>query len=161
MTEFDCISLNEPWASLCLTLNPTTRLPYKRHETRSWTTKKRGLLLIHASKKWNPSLRDLCRKEPFFSVLIKLYRGPWAKLFDDTRGCIIGGAYLTDIKSTNEFKPADELDLAFGDYSPNRYAWVLERPFKFLAPVPQRGALGIFRVSSAEILAAIGNVGIA
>jgi activating signal cointegrator 1 len=35
-------------------------------------------------------------------------------------------------------------ELAFGDYSPGRYAWVTDAVFRLDPPVPQRGAQGLF-----------------
>lgn len=43
------ISLLQPWASLVI-------LGHKKIETRSWNTKYRGDLLIHASKRWDNNL---------------------------------------------------------------------------------------------------------
>ena len=57
-----CISLWQPWASLMA-------IGAKRIETRSWPTNHRGPLAIHAAKKWTRELAELCRTDPFRSVL--------------------------------------------------------------------------------------------
>lgn len=43
------ISLLQPWATLAV-------IGQKKIETRSWSTKYRGPLLIHASKRWDNNL---------------------------------------------------------------------------------------------------------
>lgn len=61
-----CLSLWQPWASL-------VAHGKKRVETRGWPLRYRGPLLIHAAKKWNREMADLChRVEPFASVLKEL-----------------------------------------------------------------------------------------
>ncbi|WP_331281011.1 ASCH domain-containing protein [Brevibacillus thermoruber] len=55
------ITIHQPWATLIA-------LGEKRFETRSWATKYRGPLAIHAGKKVD---RDACEAEPIRSVLAK------------------------------------------------------------------------------------------
>lgn len=43
------LTLHQPHASLCVVINPATGLPWKTIETRSWATKYRGPLALHAS----------------------------------------------------------------------------------------------------------------
>ena len=43
------LTLWQPWASLCVIIDPATGLPVKTIETRSWSTKYRGPLAIHAA----------------------------------------------------------------------------------------------------------------
>ncbi|MCC6426255.1 MAG: ASCH domain-containing protein [Phycisphaerales bacterium] len=52
-----CISLWQPWATL-------VSLGEKRVETRSWETKYRGPLAIHAAKKWDRRLEELSVTNP-------------------------------------------------------------------------------------------------
>jgi len=56
------LSLWNPWATLMVD-------GHKRVETRSWDTKYTGSLLIHAAKKWDGKLIDVCLKPPFRSLL--------------------------------------------------------------------------------------------
>lgn len=49
------ISLWQPWASL-------VAVGAKKIETRSWATKYRGSLAIHATKKWNLELSEMLMK---------------------------------------------------------------------------------------------------
>jgi hypothetical protein len=56
------LSLTQPWATLWDGV-------HKRYETRSWGTKHRGLLAIHASAHFPREVQALCRTEPFWSTL--------------------------------------------------------------------------------------------
>lgn len=56
------LSIQQPWASLIVA-------GHKKIETRSWNTKYRGELLIHASMK-APDM-GICLDEPFVSILAK------------------------------------------------------------------------------------------
>jgi hypothetical protein len=55
------ITIIQPWATLLA-------IGEKKFETRSWGTKYRGELAIHASKKTD---KVICRYEPFHSILAK------------------------------------------------------------------------------------------
>ena len=57
-----CISLLQPWAT-CVVLG------LKRYETRTWATRHRGTLAVHASRRFPPSLRALCRQDPLRRLL--------------------------------------------------------------------------------------------
>lgn len=59
------ISLLQPWASLIAS-------GAKKIETRSWSTKYRGPLAIHASKGYKAKNLDMAWKEPFFAALESL-----------------------------------------------------------------------------------------
>jgi hypothetical protein len=40
--------------------------------------------------------------------------------------------------------PPDEPELSFGDYTPGRYAWILENVQALPGPIPCKGALGLW-----------------
>ncbi len=42
--------------------------------------------------------------------------------------------------------PPPEPEVHFGDYSPRRYAWVLEQPTLFANPFPYKGALSLWDI---------------
>jgi activating signal cointegrator 1 len=139
-----CLSVLQPWASLIL-------LGAKKIETRSWATKYRGLLLIHAGKGWNKAVEGMCALEPFQSALAA-HKEPLP------RGCIIGQVELCDcipIEDAKRYVQASppeamggfsEHELAFGDYTPGRWAWLLTAPQVVSLPMPYKGSLGIFNV---------------
>lgn len=143
------ISLLQPWASLVV-------LGHKKIETRSWNTKYRGELLVHASKS-PKSWQGLWHQEPFFSLLKDYDVPPF--------GAIIGKVNLIDVIESEHCKIGvsvgiggigdnylhwdfTQLELAFGDYSPNRFGWLLSDPILFDKPIPAKGQLGIWNWES-------------
>lgn len=159
------ISLTQPFATL-------VALGQKKIETRSWCTSFRGPLAIHAAKgladlKNEAGLMNLCRREPFRSVLVSAgYLGTPAL----PRGAIVAVCTLLDCVPTqhpgivNEPgkpwftgarkgvgqhyyevpPPPDSNEFAFGDYSPGRFAWLLGDVRALPEPVPAKGHLGLW-----------------
>jgi activating signal cointegrator 1 len=133
------LSLLQPWATLVV-------LGAKKYEVRSWQTDYRGPLLIHASAKI-PTRRE----RAFFS------QADYFKTFiEDTDylpyGALIGRVEVTTIFETGWLLQHLELDpqaawqqeLAFDDYTPNRFAWKLEQPRKLKYILPVKGRLGLW-----------------
>lgn len=153
------ISLLQPWASLVV-------LGHKKIETRSWNTKHRGELLIHASKKFDERLKSICCMKPFRQILIEeglLNVDNCPVKFSLPTGAIIGKVKLEqtfrseglheiistnaehwDVRSIKEFDSKYEQELALGDYSPGRYGWLLSDPVPFKEPIPAKGKLSIW-----------------
>ena len=145
------VSVLQPWASLIVTGN-------KKLETRSWNTKYRGTLYIHASMK-KPNIDKM--DDNFTNQYLKLMLlgdGIQVPHFDQLPlGAIIGKVDLIEtIKSDKdtinrkqdfhygslfEYTPQE---LAFGDYSTNRFGWLLANPVMFDKPIPAKGQLGIW-----------------
>jgi activating signal cointegrator 1 len=128
------LSLTQPWASLIC-------LGVKKIETRSWRTSYRGPLLIHASKNYPKWAQDCERSEPFYSALRPhgLYAYPQLAC-----GNIIGQCVLKDCISTESVTDLNPDEREFGDYSANRYAWILEDGHFLPRPVPAKGSLGLW-----------------
>jgi hypothetical protein len=136
------ISLTQPWATLIA-------IGAKRIETRSFATKYRGPLAIHAAQRMPKDALLLCYQEPFASVLR-------AHGFDETaklpRGYVIATCRLTDCLSTNNTTPLlgcwvnelSEQERAFGDFSDGRYGWILSDVKMLASPVRCAGSLGLF-----------------
>ena len=124
------ISLTQPWAQAMF-------LGLKRFETRSWSTKYRGPLLIHAAKKFPEYAKD------FASTERALGRGnPRIAL-----GAIIGKVELVAIYETEVIGPSlSGIERIYGDYSIGRYAWETINPILFEEPIPYKGSLGLFNV---------------
>ncbi|TGE35893.1 ASCH domain-containing protein [Desulfosporosinus fructosivorans] len=130
------ISLLQPWASL---------VGIKMIETRSWATKYRGPLAIHASKGFSKLLRDLCNTQPFKAVLSKF----GLNVDNLPLGAIVATCNLVDcIKMTPEFidfvKSAKGHEYEFGVYEVGRYAWILEDVKRLDKPIPAKGALSLW-----------------
>lgn len=114
MSEILCLSVRQPWASLIV-------LGLKDVENRTWTTKYRGPLLIHASLR------------PDFDA-----RGPFTLTRDEIealpRGGIIGEVELVDCVTSSS-----------SPWFEGPAGLVLRRP-RVLPLFPCRGRLGLFQV---------------
>ena len=121
------LSLTQPWATLVATGK-------KQIETRSWSTRYRGPLYIHAAKGFPPSAREFA---------LQVYGNP-AILPNIPRGAIIARAWLLDVCPTADmWSKISPEEARYGDYTPGRFAWVLTN-IKQLEPIPWKGALGLF-----------------
>lgn len=146
------LSLTQPWATL-------VAMGAKRIETRSWETSYRGPLAIHASKGLPGWVADTVRGNPqFAAVLGDLFDARGKVLGDLPRGHIIATCKLVAVKFIQpdqdgwdwigptgrrfEF-PITDQERAFGDYTPRRYAWLLDNIVP-VVPVPAKGALGLW-----------------
>lgn len=136
------ITLWQPWASLWL--GP------KVHETRSWSTKYRGLLHVHASVRpirraeLSDELIDLCEDE---------FGGHfWTEL---PRGAVVGIVELVDCLPTvpTPDVPLDENDRLCGDFSPGRFAWRRAPSPTHIGPWPYKGKQGLFRCDDLDQVA--------
>ena len=147
------ISILQPWASLVV-------LGHKKIETRSWNTKYRGELLIHASvgKKYKSIPAD----DPFYKYYHLLFaKNKMQPIEHLPYGAIIGKVNLVDTVTSEELgwtqsfsdgystewsiqEEINPQELAFGDYSPNRFGWLLSHPVLFDKPIPAKGQLGIW-----------------
>jgi hypothetical protein len=128
------ISLQQPWATL-------VAMGLKQVETRSWSTKHRGRLAIHATKKlpgsWHPF-----RDEHFIEALepaCGLNEFGVPDLSKLPTGAVVAFVDVLDVIDTveqvdalEEFVAIGDMDarelareLAFGDFTPGRFAWVL------------------------------------
>lgn len=138
------ITLTQPWASL-------VSEGAKRFETRSWSTRYRGPLAIHAAAGFPPGARALCAVAPFHLPLLGITLAPARDLerWPQTvlpLGALIGITWLEDVTPVEDVRELlDDDELAFGDYSDGRYAWKLREPESF-APVTVRGHLGLWNV---------------
>lgn len=139
------ISLLQPWASLVV-------LGHKKIETRSWNTLYRGDVLIHASS--NKKLAQQICEVPgskYFSDFIR----HWTDL---SYGAIIGKVTIIDTAKSESIKSISQdivksgwaasidwdQELAFGDFSPKRYGWLLKNPVLFPQPIPAKGSLNLW-----------------
>jgi len=133
------LSLIQPWGTL-ITIGA------KRYETRSWRAPYRGWIAIHASQRIPRDCADLCATEPFASALRQAGYDRWQ---DIPLGAVVGVAMLSWVHRTEQLEKVASLTLtdterAFGDFSPGRYAWRLDRALKLRRPNPARGARGLW-----------------
>lgn len=151
------LTLTQPWATL-------VGIGAKRLETRSWTTKYRGPVAIHAAKVFPVKAQQLCFLEPFRLYLDGYvdFGTPYLGSHRFPLGYIVATCDLVDIirigdKLEHYFYPVngvgyfsippDEPELSFGDYTPGRYAWILANVKQLKEPEIARGALGLWDVN--------------
>ena len=128
------ISLLQPWASLVI-------MGVKTIETRSWATKHRGSILIHASQGKAGSLFAI---EPPFKKYIPDFNAlPFGAILGTV--CISAMMRMKDLMMTDEWINRLTLEeKAFGDYGEGRYAWMLEDARPFRNAVAARGSLHLW-----------------
>lgn len=120
MRTVKALAVWQPWASLLMA-------GIKKYETRSWKTKHRGWLALHAAK----------------TAVGRDYAAPLGLLgyssFDDLpRGCVLGVVYIDQIIETHGTM-VSTVDRMYGDWGPGRYAWKITARLPFNEPIPARG----------------------
>lgn len=122
------LTLTQPWATLMA-------LGAKRIETRSWSTRYRGPVAIHAAK-WFPRYA-----REFAEVERTLGRLPGRLPL----GAVVATARLVDVRPTQEVAPSTSaLERLYGDYTPGRFGWILADVVPLPEPIPARGSLGLW-----------------
>lgn len=183
------LTVRQPWASLIAA-------GVKTIETRSWSTKYRGPLAIHAGA-WRPWKTSADGGQRAASYIDPLGREMWEAMrrfeeyplrWSSTRplGAVVATCTLSDVVPMVDECPRlitgtqlviygddrERLDLArpvevdacsgswwtvevsdqlpFGDFTPRRYAWLLE-DITTCDPVPAKGRLGLWDWDSEEL----------
>lgn len=149
------ITLWQPWASL-------VAIGAKRVETRGWATKYRGPLAIHAALKWTTQQQGISRKDIFYNALWPQYNGQYVSrhMRELPLGAVIatcnlvdcieihGGGkfniYLGNDCSNHIVLPVDSNEYHFGDYTPGRFAWILEDVKALPEPIFVKGEQGLW-----------------
>ena len=125
------LTILQPWATL-------VAIGAKKIETRSWPTKYRGPLAIHASKSFPSYAKVLVYANPVF-------RGALIRdgvLVDMPLGAILAICNLEDVQKIkdNNLPPRESPERAFGDYRLGRFMWILENVVRLDAPISAKGA---------------------
>ena len=140
------LTLSQPWATL-------VAISAKRIETRSWKTEYRGKLAIHAAKGFGKEARFLLGETPFYETLFENHHIQEKAL---PLGAIVAICDLVHVVpiDNNPVKlytsslgirwHLTEQERSFGDYTPGRYAWLLDNVQKLAPPIPAKGALGLW-----------------
>ncbi|MDB4876410.1 MAG: hypothetical protein JWM41_2856 [Gemmatimonadetes bacterium] len=162
------LTLTQPWASL-------VAFGAKSIETRSWRTEYRGRIAIHAAKGFPDDARYFVSASPFQETLsaamglspVLASALPIASIiavatlkdcfkFDARTAMLIEGRAITGRLPDHE--------LAFGDYSPGRFGFVLADVVALREPVPARGMLNLWNIPhdvEAKITAQLAEMGVA
>ena len=119
------LTIKEPWATLIIE-------GYKAYEFRSWKTKYRGKILIHAGMSLE---KENANKFKDYDL-------------EYSKGAIIGEAEITDCifvtKEINEeLKKINPLVYGKSGHV-EKYAWKLENVKKYDKPIPVKGQLGLW-----------------
>jgi len=144
------LTLTQPWASL-------VAIGAKTVETRSWSTKYRGPIAIHAAKDYPASARAYTVNEPIVRAQLE------AQFSDPGRiptGAVIAVAELVDVVPTGRIitdliGPArwmrmrdliliSTAEALVGDFSDGRFGWLFAHVHRFQVPVPTKGMLGLW-----------------
>ncbi len=128
------ISLTQPWATLMA-------IGAKKVETRAWRTHFRGWVAIHAAKSFPSECRALLNDDPFADALDA------AGVNRDALplGQILAVTEIVHCERTEHANVA-ELEAAFGNYAPGRFAIVTAGLRRLKTPIAARGALSIWRL---------------
>lgn len=141
------LTICQPWASLIA-------IGAKKIETRSWYTSYRGLLAIHAGR--SRQFDDIMFREPFYSALKPFLTPsggillPYGEVIAVCRlvNCLeIGFTYIRYGRVYVELSDGSQIEgdaLAFGDFTPGRYAWILEDVRMLPEPVLAKGRPGLW-----------------
>lgn len=171
------LSLLQPWASALFATRTVAgdAIRLKANETRSWSTRYRGSLLILASKGWDrldavgPDMAMAGWRDPFAGLItvsdVRLQAmtcsdGDAHAAWRLPLGAAVGVVDLVDCVPTQSLHgQVTEWEWAMGNYAPGRFAWITAHPRPLYRPVPYPGRLGIWEVPG-ELQAEIERQGI-
>lgn len=150
------LTLTQPWATL-------VAVGAKRLETRSWYTRHRGWMAIHAAKGFPRWAKDMCLEPAFAEEL-----GP----NNLPTGVVLATCRLISCIPTEELQENRVIELdsltawhfglvkthfvmtdeerRFGDYSPGRWAWLLADVTRLNEPMPAKGSMGLWEWEKRE-----------
>jgi activating signal cointegrator 1 len=156
------LTLTQPWATL-------VAIGAKKIETRDWRTNYRGPLAIHAAKTMNANAKLMASgDDQIWKALMAAGYTTRIRIKDhaawENRMWLPSGAIVATCKLINViripdvkrvffptkgkfFLPPDEPELSFGDYTPGRFAWILEDIKSLENPIPAKGMLGLWEWS--------------
>lgn len=133
------LTLTQPWASL-------VAVGAKRIETRSWATHYRGPLAIHAAKGWTARDREFAASplvsaamcgDPEGVGLGRTFPLGYVVATVELLDCVPIAALRSHLRA-RDFEPAP-CEERFGDYRPDRWAWLLGDVRQLVQPKPVRG----------------------
>lgn len=120
------LSVQQPWAWAIVE-------GYKRVENRTWTTRHRGPVLIHAG---------VTVRGPAIEYLREEFRLQAPSRSEIDRGCIVGIAELVDVVTRKNSK-------RFGRWFEGPYGLVFQRAVTLRRPVRVKSQLGLYRPTPA------------
>lgn len=147
-----CVSLWQPWATLWM-------LGIKVHETRTWPTRHRGDVAVHASSKPAgdiPGMLDILRLDwDAWAPALKAAGCPVDEerriigLGGLPRGAVIGVVSIESCERCTLGNAPPRPERCFGDFTVGRYMWRAANPRQLQEPVKMRGMPGLFDIGDA------------
>lgn len=116
----------------------------KHYETRPRRTSVRGRVAVHAGKKdaWRTGLLESGDMPEIEKALAEV-QGTGNRAARLEYGAVIGTVEIVDcVPVENLVDSLNDRERILGDYSPGRFAWVLENPVAFDESFPARGKQG-------------------
>lgn len=119
------LTVRQPWASLIA-------VGAKHYETRSWWTRHRGPLAIHAGMALDISGLEQTR---LIEKALRLHG--FRELLDLPHGLVVAVGQLVEVRRAEHLRSGlGREQLAFGDFSDGRFAWDLVDVRRLDPPVP-------------------------
>lgn len=147
--RMNALSLWQPWGSLFF-VGPKA----KRVETRDWATKIRGEIAIHAAATKQGFKLIRAGDSSAYDLVVDALQDAGYHLWSDLPlGAVLGSAVLVDcvpIEALYGSEYDTPVERAFGDWSPGRYGWIVERAVRYPEPIFAPGAQGIWKWSPPE-----------
>jgi len=149
--ELRALSIRQPHASL-------VALGEKHVETRSRLTKYRGPIAIASSASWKRVSKERACEDPAFRAAWRRHADVVDDVHDLPLGVIVAVGFVVDCVPSETIVAqkrrrlalasvrCGRSEIAFGDYSPRRFGWVLADIHRLEVPVPCKGALGIWHL---------------
>lgn len=136
------LTLWQPWAS-------AIALGHKKHETRSWSTRYRGPLLIHAALTMPADAQEFAARERVAG------RSPAIC----PRGVFVALATLVDVLPAEDVAvETDAVDWMLGNFEQGRFAWRLKDVRALSEPLPARGHQGLWDASDEHVRACLEQI---
>lgn len=118
----------------------------KHYETRPRRTNIRGRVAVHAGRLDEVHATKSLSNRDFWAVMEAI-----GGKTDLPRGAVIGTVEIVDCVPVEEIvNTLSERERVLGDYSPGRFAWVLQNPVIFDKPIPARGKQGWWEWKGSE-----------
>jgi activating signal cointegrator 1 len=136
------LTIHQPWATLFA-------LSVKKMETRSWDTKVRGRVAIHAGLAMPCRIGERIMVGPYEverdqSGLL-LRRDTLSHPYRLPLGAVVAIGDLFQTRSTTSGGHCpDDMQLALGDHSPGRFAWSITSISRLPRPIPATGRQGFW-----------------
>jgi hypothetical protein len=145
------LSVMQPWATMLA-------LGFKRLETRTWQTRHRGPLAIHAARRRMTEPLPMGWRPKMSAAQQRLGLDGWPDLFP--RGAILGVVELLDCVPVEDLEPGepDAIERMLGNFGPGHWVWRLGAARPLRLPVLVCGQQGVFYAPLPEPLTGLAGI---